>query len=243
MDFAGKTAIVTGAGRGIGRAVCVKLASLGANVVINYASNEAEAEKTRALCPNSVLVRGDVADEEACREIFRVCEASFGAPDILINNAGVTRDGLLMRMSGDDFDRVIDVNLKGAFNCIKLASRPMMKNRGGRIVNISSVVALTGNIGQANYVSSKAGLIGLTRAAAQELAPRGITVNAVAPGFILTDMTAALSEDVKTKMLEAVPLNRFGAPEEVAQAAAFLCSDEAAYITGQVLSVNGGMHM
>jgi 3-oxoacyl-[acyl-carrier protein] reductase len=243
MDLTGKTAVVTGAGRGIGRAVCRRLSALGANVVINYAGNDAEAERTRAMCPNAVTVRADVADEAACREIFRVCEETFGPPDILVNNAGITKDGLLLRMSAEDFDRVLSVNLGGAFYCTKLAARAMLKAKRGRIVNIASVVALMGNAGQANYAAAKSGLLGLTRAAAAELAPRGITVNAVAPGFIETDMTAELSDDARAAMFTRIPLARFGAPEDVAGAVAFLCSEDAGYITGQVLSVNGGMYM
>jgi 3-oxoacyl-[acyl-carrier protein] reductase len=242
MNLTGKTAIVTGAGRGIGRAICLRLSELGANVVINYAGNDAEAEKTLSLCRSAITVKADVSDENDCKRIFTACEEMFGALDILVNNAGLTKDNLLMRLSGDDFDRVLDVNLKGAFNCIKLASRPMMKARSGRIVNISSVVALSGNVGQVNYVASKAGLIGLTKASAAELALRGITVNAVAPGFIETDMTASLPGDVREKMLAQIPLGCLGTPEDVAETVAFLCSNGAKYITGQVISVNGGMH-
>ncbi|MDR3310398.1 MAG: 3-oxoacyl-[acyl-carrier-protein] reductase [Oscillospiraceae bacterium] len=243
MDFTGKTAVVTGGGRGIGRAVCVRLASLGANVVINYAGNEAEAEVTRSLCANAVTVRADVSSEDECRRVFDLCEQTFGAAHLLVTNAGIARDNLLLRMPGEDFARVLGVNLKGAFNCTKLASLPMMKARYGRIVNISSVVALSGNVGQANYVASKAGLIGLTKASALELAPRGITVNAVAPGFIETDMTAGLSGEVRERMRGQIPLGRFGGAEDVAEAVAFLCSDKAPYITGQTLNVNGGMYV
>lgn len=245
MNIAGKTAIVTGAGRGIGRAICETLSGLGVKLVINYAANDAEAEKTRSLCGDAVLVKADVSDEAECGKIFEVCERTFGAPDILVNNAGITKDALLMRMSAEDFARVLDVNLKGAFNCVKLAGKLMLKSKtkAGRIVNIASVVALSGNVGQANYVASKAGLIGLTKAAALELAPRGITVNAVAPGFIETDMTAGLSDDVRGKMLMKIPLARFGTAEDVAGTVAFLCSENARYITGQVISVNGGMYI
>ena len=241
MELTNKTVIVTGGGRGIGRAICQKLSSLGARIVINYAGNDAEAEKTRDLCPESVLVKGDVSDISCCREILRVCEEQFGAPGILVNNAGIARDNLLLRMSEEDFDRVLSVNLKGAFNLIKLAARPMLRQKGGRIVNIASVVGICGNAGQANYAASKAGLIGLTKSAAKELAPRGITVNAVAPGFIDTDMTAALDEELKKEMLKGIPLGRSGSGEDVANVVAFLCSDLAGYITGQVIHVDGGM--
>jgi len=241
VELTNKTVIVTGGGRGIGRAICQKLSSLGARIVINYAGNDAEAEKTRDLCPESVLVKGDVSDISCCREILRVCEEQFGAPGILVNNAGIARDNLLLRMSEEDFDRVLSVNLKGAFNLIKLAARPMLRQKGGRIVNIASVVGICGNAGQANYAASKAGLIGLTKSAAKELAPRGITVNAVAPGFIDTDMTAALDEELKKEMLKGIPLGRSGSGEDVANVVAFLCSDLAGYITGQVIHVDGGM--
>ncbi|MDR2501801.1 MAG: 3-oxoacyl-[acyl-carrier-protein] reductase [Oscillospiraceae bacterium] len=243
MDLHGKTAIVTGAGRGIGRAICILLSRLGASVVVNYSGNGAEADKTLAMCGSAIKFRADVSDEDECRRLFEKCEASFGAPQILVNNAGITRDGLLMRMSSDDFDRVLDVNLKGAFNCVKLASKSMMRARYGRIVNISSVVASSGNAGQINYVASKAGLLGLTRAAAAELAARGITVNSVAPGFIETDMTASLTDGTREAMSARIPQGRFGTPEDVAGAVAFLCSDAAGYITGQTLGVNGGMYM
>ncbi|MDR2605726.1 MAG: 3-oxoacyl-[acyl-carrier-protein] reductase [Oscillospiraceae bacterium] len=243
MNFSGKTAIVTGGGRGIGRAICVKLSELGANVVVNYAGNSAEADRTVSLCGSAIAVQGDVSDESDCRRVFEACEEKFGFADILVNNAGITRDGLLMRMSVSDFERVLDVNLKGAFNCIKLAARAMLKAKSGRIVNISSVAALSGNAGQANYSASKAGLIGLTKTAALELASRGITVNAIAPGFIGTDMTAALPDDVRETLLSRIPLGYFGSAEDVAEAAAFLCSAGARYITGEVLSVNGGMYM
>ncbi|MDR2531068.1 MAG: 3-oxoacyl-[acyl-carrier-protein] reductase [Oscillospiraceae bacterium] len=243
MNLENQVAIVTGAGRGIGRAICVKLAELGARVVVNYAGNAVEAERTRELCPGSIAVQADVSDESQCKRLFAECESHFGSAMLLINNAGITRDNLLMRMSVDDFDRVIAVNLRGAFNCVKLASRAMMKARYGRIVNISSVVGQSGNAGQANYAASKSGVIGLTKSAALELAPRGITVNAIAPGYIETDMTAGLSDEVKTAMMGAIPLGRFGSPSDVAELAAFLCSDLAAYITGQVIGVNGGMRM
>ena len=243
----GKTAIITGASRSIGRAIAVRLAGHGLNVVINYAGNAEQAEITRALCLDSggraFAVQGDVADFTACEAVFTACETEFGPPDILINNAGITRDTLIMRMSEDDFARVLDVNLKGAFNMIKLASRAMVKARYGRIVNISSVIGLMGNAGQANYAASKAGLIGLTKSAAREFAARGITVNAVAPGFIETDMTEILPQPAKDAMLRVIPASRFGAPEDVAACVEFLISDASDYITGQVISVDGGMSM
>lgn len=245
--LAGKTAIVTGGSRGIGRLICSKLAALGVNIVINYAGNDKEAELTRDLCilagAHVALVKGDVSKMKSCEKIFEVCEKSFGPPDILINNAGITRDNLIMRMTPEDFDAVIGVNLKGAFNCTKLAFRPMGKKRGGRIVNITSVVGIGGNAGQANYAASKAGLIGLTKSVAKEFSKRGITCNAVAPGFIETDMTANLSDELKSEMLKTIPLGRAGKSEDVAAVVAFLCSDEAAYITGQVICVDGGMSM
>lgn len=243
-NLSGKTAIVTGAGRGIGRAIAVRLSSLGANVVINYAGNDEQAQITLGLCgEHAVLAKGDVSDFACCQKLFEVCEDTFGPPDILINNAGITKDGLLMRMSEADFDRVLDVNLKSAFHCSKLACRPMMKKRQGRIINISSVVAITGNAGQANYCASKAGLIGLTKSNARELASRGITVNAVAPGFIESDMTQALTDEQKKAMCAGIPLGYPGSAEDVAGVVAFLCGDDARYITGQVLSVDGGMQM
>ena len=247
MTLSGKIAVVTGGSRGIGRAVCVRLAALGADVAVNYIGGSAEAAVTKELCVRlgvrAITAEADVADYAACEALFAVTERELGAPDILVNNAGITRDGLILRMTAEDFESVLAVNLKGAFYCTKLACRPMMKKRGGRIINIASVVGITGNAGQANYVASKAGLIGLTKSSARELASRNITVNAIAPGFIETDMTNALSEQIKEKMLESIPLNRLGSPEDVAAAAAFLCGEEAAYITGQVLCVDGGMAM
>lgn len=241
----GKTAIVTGGGRGIGRAICVKLAELGANIVINYAGNDKEAELTKNLCTlagaGAVLAKGDVSKMKTCEKIFEICEKNFGPPDILINNAGITRDNLILKMTPEDFDEVINVNLKGAFNCIKLAFRPMAKKRSGAIVNISSIVGIGGNAGQANYAASKAGLIGLTKSAAKEFAKRGVTVNAVAPGYIDTDMTSGFSDEMKNEMLKAIPLGRAGSGEDIASAVAFLCSGQAAYITGQVICVDGGM--
>ena len=247
MSLAGKCAVVTGGGRGIGRAVCLALAAQGADVVVNYAGSAEAAGETakacRALGVRAIAVQADVADEAQAAALVETAVREMGGVDILVNNAGITRDGLLLRMSEEDFTRVLDTNLKGAFHCMKAACRGMMRRRAGRIVNISSVVGVRGNAGQANYAASKAGLIGLSKSAAKELASRGITVNCIAPGFIDTAMTAALPEAVKEKLLAEIPMGRFGAAEDVAAAAAFLVSDAAAYITGQVLCVDGGMAM
>lgn len=247
MNFAGKTAVVTGGSRGIGRAICLELARGGANVVLCYAGNEGAAQETAAACEaagtKAVAVRCDVSDAQQVKELMDTALQTFGRIDILVNNAGITKDGLLMTMKEEAFDLVVDTNLKGTFLCMKAAARTMMKQRYGRIVNISSVVGLRGNAGQVNYAASKAGVVGMTKSAAKELASRGVTVNAVAPGFIDTDMTAALPESARTALLAAIPLPRLGAAEDVAKAAAFLASDEAAYITGQVLAVDGGMSM
>ncbi len=247
MSLSGKTAVVTGASRGIGRAICLKLAKAGANVVINYTSNEAEALVTQQLCEDSgvkaIIIQGNVADFVACERIFAAAEDAFDTVDILVNNAGITKDNLMMRMTTEDFRDVLDVNLIGAFNCIKLASKMMIKKRAGRIVNIASVVGISGNAGQANYSASKAGLIGLTKSAAKELAKRQVTVNAVAPGFIETDMTAVLNEQVRDVMINTIPMACTGSAEDVAEAVVFFCSYEAKYITGQVLAVDGGMAM
>ena len=247
MNFAGKTAVVTGGSRGLGRAVCLELAKGGANVVLCYAGNEAAAQETvravEALGARALAVRCDVSDTARVDELVKAAVEAFGRIDILVNNAGITRDNLLMRMSEADFDAVISANLKGAFLCMKAVSRLMLKQRYGRIVNLSSVVALRGNAGQVNYAASKAGVIGMTKSLAKELASRGVTVNAVAPGFIETDMTAALSESARSAAQGGIPMNRLGAPEDVARAVAFLAGDGAAYITGQVLAVDGGMAM
>ena len=247
MNFEGKTAIVTGGSRGIGRAVCLELARGGANVVLCYAGNEAAARETvqavETLGAQALAVRCDVADAVRVDALVKAAVERFGRVDILVNNAGITRDNLLMRMSEADFDAVIAANLKGTFLCMKAVSRLMLKQRYGRIVNLSSVVGLRGNAGQVNYAASKAGVIGMTKSLAKELASRGVTVNAVAPGFIETDMTAALPEAARTAALESIPMNRPGAPEDVAKAVAFLAGDGAAYITGQVLAVDGGMAM
>ena len=237
MSFTGKTAVVTGGSRGIGKAICLELARRGANVVFSYAGNTAAAEETlkelEALGVQARAVQGSVADPAAVKALV----------DTAVNNAGITRDNLAMMLKEEDFDAVIETNLKGTFLCMKAAARPMMKAKYGRIINLSSVVALRGNPGQINYCASKAGVIGMTKSLAKELGGRGITVNAVAPGYIATDMTAALPEAAKEAMLSAIPAGRPGTPEDVAAAVAFLASDEAAYITGQVLSVDGGMGM
>ena len=247
MDFGGKTAVVTGGSRGIGRAVCLELAKGGANVVLCYAGNETAANETVSACEalgaKALAVKCDVADSAQVKALMDEAVKAFGRIDILVNNAGITRDGLLMMMKEDDFDAVISANLRGTFLCMKAVSRLMMKQRYGRIVNLSSVVGLRGNAGQVNYAASKAGVIGMTKSLAKELASRGVTVNAVAPGFINTDMTAAMTEAAKTATLAAIPMQRLGAPEDVARAVAFLASDAAAYITGQVLAVDGGMAM
>ena len=247
MDITGKTAVVTGGSRGIGRAVCEELARGGANVVLCFAGNESAARETVAACEalgaKALAVQCNVADEAQAQALMDAAVQAFGRIDILVNNAGITRDGLLMMMKEADFDAVIETNLKGTFLCMKAVSRIMMKQRYGRIVNLSSVVGLRGNAGQVNYAASKAGVIGMTKSLAKELASRGVTVNAVAPGFIATDMTAAMPEAAKTATLAAIPMGRLGAPEDVAKAVAFLASDEAAYVTGQVLAVDGGMAM
>ncbi len=247
MNFAGKTAVVTGGSRGLGRAVCLELAKGGANVVFCYAGNEAAAKETTAACEalgaKALAVQCDVAKADEVKALMDAAVKEFGRIDILVNNAGITRDGLLMMMKEEDFDAVIAANLKGTFLCMKAVSRIMMKQRYGRIVNLSSVVGLRGNAGQVNYAASKAGVVGMTKSLAKELASRGVTVNAVAPGFIATDMTAAMTDAAKEATLASIPLQRLGAPEDVAHAVAFLASDEAAYVTGQVLCVDGGMAM
>lgn len=242
-----KTAIVTGGSRGIGRAICLELAKTGANIVVGYAGSERAARETAEACVNlgarAVAVRGDVAQKEDCEALVAAALEQFGGVDILVNNAGITRDNLLLRMTEDEWSSVIDTNLRGAYYMTQAVTRTMMRARYGRIINIASVVGLSGNAGQANYAASKAGLIGLTKSVARELATRGVTVNAVAPGFIQTDMTAALPEEAVKRLLADIPQARLGTAEDVAHAVAFLADERAAYITGQVLSVDGGMAM
>ena len=242
-----RTVVVTGGSRGIGRAVCLAFAGPGINVYFNYSSASAASSETeRMIIEAGGYAKGtqvNVCSEKEVEGFFEKILEKTGRIDVLVNNAGITRDGLLVRMKEKDWDDVLDVNLKGTFICTKIATKPMMKQRYGRIINISSVVGFSGNPGQANYVASKAGIIGFTKAVAKELASRGITANAVAPGFVETDMTASLSEKVKESMINQIPLGRVGKPEDVAAAVVFLASERAAYITGQVIHVSGGMYM
>ncbi|MCL6633778.1 MAG: 3-oxoacyl-[acyl-carrier-protein] reductase [Alicyclobacillus herbarius] len=243
----GRVAIVTGASRGIGRAIAIELAREGGQVVVNYAGREADARETARRIQEAggqaIVEQADVSRAADADRLVESALAAFGRVDVLVNNAGITRDTLLMRMKDEDWQAVLNTNLTGAFHMLRAVARPMMKQRFGRIINVTSVVALLGNPGQANYVSAKAGLIGLTKSAARELAGRGITVNAVAPGLVETEMTAALPEQAVAHMMEQIPLGRIGQPEDVAGAVAFLASDAAAYITGQVIAVDGGMAM
>lgn len=245
MSLKGNVALVTGGSRGIGRAVCLELARQGAAVAVNYAGNSAAAEETvqlcRALGVEAEAFRADVADPAACDALTAAVKERFGRLDILVNNAGIARDGLLMTAKEEDFTKTLDTNLKGAYFCTKAAAKVMLRQKYGRIICLSSVVGLRGNPGQTAYAASKAGVIGLVKAAAKELAGRDITVNAVAPGFIETDMTAVLPEKAKAAMLGTIPKGRPGSPEEVARAVAFFAGPECAYITGQVLCVDGGM--
>ena len=247
MLLDGKCALVTGASRGIGRAVALKLASEGAKVALNFAGNEAAANEVRqeieAAGGQAILVKADVANEAAVQEMVQKTADAFGRIDILVNNAGITRDGLLARMKEEDWDAVLSTNLKGVFLTTKAVAKLMMKQRAGRIVNMASVVGVSGNAGQANYSAAKAGVIGFTKTIARELASRGVTANAVAPGFIATDMTSVLSDKAKEAALTGIPLGRMGTPEDVAAAVLFLVSDQSSYITGQVLHVDGGMVM
>ncbi len=242
-----KSALVTGASRGIGRSIVLQLAEEGFNVAVNYAGSkekaEAVVEEIKAKGVDSFAIQANVADADEVKAMIKEVVSQFGSLDVLVNNAGITRDNLLMRMKEQEWDDVIDTNLKGVFNCIQKATPQMLRQRSGAIINLSSVVGAVGNPGQANYVATKAGVIGLTKSAARELASRGITVNAVAPGFIVSDMTDALSDELKEQMLTQIPLARFGQDTDIANTVAFLASDKAKYITGQTIHVNGGMYM
>jgi 3-oxoacyl-[acyl-carrier protein] reductase len=243
MNLSNRVALVTGSGRGIGRAIALKLAEAGATVVVNDINGVAQgvADEIRATGQQSLAVLADVSSSEDVTKMVETVVSTFGKVDILVNNAGITRDQLLIRMSDEDWDRVININLKSVFLCTRAVLRHMLKQRRGRIISIASIVGLVGNPGQANYASAKAGIIGFTRSIAKEAASRGITVNAIAPGFIDTEMTQRLPEDRRQKLMERIPLGYLGSPQDVAEAVAFLASEEARYITGQVLGVDGGM--
>ncbi|NRD78843.1 3-oxoacyl-[acyl-carrier-protein] reductase [Bacillus sp. BRMEA1] len=245
--LAGKAALVTGASRGIGREIALELARQGANVAVNFSGSEAKAnevvDEIKALGKEAFAIKCDVSNSAEVADMIKTVIDRFGKFDILVNNAGITKDNLLMRMKEEEWDDVISINLKGVFLCTKAVTRQMMKQRHGRIINIASIVGVSGNPGQANYVAAKAGVIGLTKTTARELASRNITVNAIAPGFITTDMTDKLPEEVKTEMLKQIPLARFGEPKDIAKVTAFLASDDAAYMTGQTLHIDGGMVM
>ena len=245
--FEGKAAIVTGASRGIGREIALLLAKEGAKIAVNYSGSQAKAEEVVELIlaegGEAFAVQADVSNAESVKSMVEQTLEHFGSIDLLVNNAGITKDNLLMRMKEEEWDDVININLKGVFLCTKGVTRQMMRQRSGKIVNVASIVGVSGNPGQANYVAAKAGVIGFTKTAAKELASRNITVNAVAPGFITTDMTDALTEDVKSQMLTAIPLGKLGSPQDVARTVLFLLSEDAAYITGQTIHVDGGMVM
>ena len=242
-----KVALVTGAGRGIGRAIAIALAEEGAEVIVNYNGSEERAKEVKQTIEENggkaSIYKCNVSDFEACETMIREIVKEHGHLDILVNNAGITKDGLIMKMKEEDFDRVLNVNLKGTFNTIRHSARQMLKQRSGKIINISSVSGILGNVGQANYAASKAGVIGLTKTMARELGSRGITVNARAPGFVDTEMTEVLSEEIRENACKQIILGRFGKPEDIANAAVFLASDKADYITGQVISVDGGMNV
>lgn len=243
----GKCALVTGASRGIGKAIALKLASLGANLVLNYRSSEAEALEVEKEIKNmgveAISVKGDISKLEDVENLVAAAKEKFGIIDIMVNNAGITKDNLILRMKEEDFDKVIDVNLKGVFNCLKVITPIMVRQKHGKIVNLSSVVGISGNAGQVNYAASKAGVIGMTKSLAKEVGSRGINVNAVAPGFIETDMTEVLGEKYKDEMKKNIPLKKLGKPEDVANVVAFLVSESSDYVTGQVIHVDGGMLM
>lgn len=247
MILKGKTALITGASRGIGSSIAIGLAQAGANVVINYASSperaEAVADKARSFGVEAMTYPCSVSDAQAVETMIDTVEKEFGPIDILINNAGITRDGLLLRMKDQDWDDVMDINLKGTYLCTKNVSKRMLKRKAGSIINITSVVGITGNAGQSNYSASKAGVIGFTKSCAKEFASRGIRVNAIAPGFIETDMTGKLSEEVVAHYMSAIPLGRMGQPEDISNLVLFLASDAASYMTGQILTVDGGMSL
>lgn len=243
----GKCAVVTGASRGIGRAIALKYAKLGANLVINYRSSEEEAialeNELKELGVEVLVVKADISNFDEANNLIVMAKERFGSVDILVNNAGITKDGLVMRMKEEDFDRVIEVNLKGVFNCIRAVTPIMIRQKSGKVINMASVVGITGNAGQLNYCAAKAGVIGMTKSLAREVGSRGINVNAIAPGFIVTDMTNALGDKAKDAVMANIPLKRFGEASDVAEVAAFLASDAGNYITGQVISVDGGMSM
>lgn len=245
--FENKIVLVTGAGRGIGASIAKRFASEGAEVIVNYSGNDKTAQKTvdeiTATGGQAQKYKCSVNDSESVKVMIDEIIKKFGRIDILVNNAGITKDGLMLRMTDEDFDRVIDVNLKGTFNCTKYVSKYMLKQKSGKIINISSVVGLSGNAGQINYSASKAGIIGITKSAAKELSSRGITVNAVAPGYVDTDMTKVLSDNIRNEILKNIPLQRMGNVEDISNCVAFLASEDASYITGQVISVDGGMHI
>ena len=245
--FENKIVLVTGAGRGIGASIAKRFASEGAEVIVNYSGNDEAAQKTvdeiTATGGQAQKYKCSVNDSESVKVMIDEIIKEFGRIDILVNNAGITKDGLMLRMTDEDVDRVIDVNLKGTFNCTKYVSKYMLKQKSGKIINISSVVGLSGNAGQVNYSASKAGIIGITKSAAKELSSRGITVNAVAPGYVDTDMTKVLSDNIRNEILKNIPLQRMGNVEDISNCVAFLASEDASYITGQVISVDGGMHI
>lgn len=247
MRLEGKVALVTGASRGIGREIAFELAREGASVAVNYAGSEAKAlelvDEIKAMGRDAFAIQADVSNSDSVNDMVKETVERFGKLDILVNNAGITKDNLLMRMKESEWDDVININLKGVFLCTKAVTRQMMKQRSGRIINISSIVGVSGNPGQANYVAAKSGVIGLTKTTAKELSSRGITVNAIAPGFITTDMTDKLNEEVKAEMLKQIPLARFGEPKDIARTVIFLASEDSNYMTGQTLHIDGGMVM